>query len=228
MKVTIVIPCYNEEATIEPLIRALLDVPLPGRQIVVVDDGSTDATRRILHDRIEQHVDCVIYHQSNQGKGAALSTGFAAATGDIVVIQDADMEYDCRDIPSLVQPIVEGRADAVYGSRFLAPDRSAWLNWRHKSANRLLTAASNLFTGLALSDMETCYKAMRCQIARRLDLKERGFGCEPEITAKLARLGCRIAEVPISYVPRPFEAGKKITHADGVRALWCIARCAMS
>jgi glycosyltransferase involved in cell wall biosynthesis len=223
MNISIVIPCYNEAATIEPLVKALLSVPLPRRQVIIVDDASTDGTRQILRD-IETHVDRVIYHQVNQGKGAALRTGFAAATGDIVVIQDADLEYDCRDIPSLIQPIIDGKADVVYGSRFLAQGAAEWITWRQKAANRLLTATSNLFTGLALSDMETCYKAIRRDVVQRLTIEEKGFGCEPEITAKLAGFGCRICEVPISYHPRGYEAGKKIRPADGLHALWCIAK----
>jgi glycosyltransferase involved in cell wall biosynthesis len=219
---SIVIPIYNEQATVERLLRQVAAIPIP-KEIVVVDDCSQDDTPQILR-RLQDELQLrIITKSANEGKGAALHDGFQSARGDVVVVQDADLEYDPSDIPRLLQPIVEGCADVVYGSRFLADtpqDPSA----THRLGNRMLTAASNLFTGLELTDMETCYKAFRRSVLDEFDLHQRRFGFEPEITAKLARRGCRFAEVPISYHARSYKEGKKIGVKDGFNALYCIVR----
>lgn len=221
-RLSIVIPVYNEERTIHRVLTRVAAVPLPC-EIIVVDDASTDGTRRALAqiDRIPGlHV---ISKPQNEGKGAALRTGFRRASGDVVVVQDADLEYDPRDIVALVRPIIEGAADVVYGSRFLGEtpqDRS----WLHRFGNGLLTKASNLTTGLALTDMETCYKAFRRDVLRGLEIRQNRFGFEPEVTAKIARRKCRVAEVPIGYAARSYAEGKKIGVADLFSALYCIAR----
>lgn len=226
-KLTVVIPCYNEKDSIETLVQKVLEAPVPDKEIIVVDDCSRDGTRELLKEKIEPLVSRVIYHEKNTGKGGALRTGFLAATGDAVIVQDADLEYDPMEYPGIVAPIFEGRADVVYGSRFL--ERRDY-NDAYKMnilANKGLTALSNLFTGLRITDMETCYKCFRRDIIQAIDIKEQRFGFEPEITAKLARKKCRVMEVPISYHPRSVEEGKKIGWSDGFRALFCIVRYAL-
>ncbi|MDX1945747.1 MAG: glycosyltransferase family 2 protein [Pirellulaceae bacterium] len=221
-KLSIVIPVYNERATIGRLLSHVVAVPVP-KEIVIVDDASTDGTREVLEQYECARDVHIISKPHNEGKGAALRTGFRRVTGDVVVVQDADLEYDPRDIVALIKPIVLGSADVVYGSRFLGetPQDKSFV---HRLGNGLLTAASNLTTGLALTDMETCYKAFRREVLQRLDLKQDRFGFEPEVTAKIARQHVRVTEVPIRYVARSFAEGKKIGVKDLFNALWCIAR----
>ena len=221
-RISIVIPCYNEAETIEALVDAVLASPVPDKEIIVVDDASTDGTDKALSKAIGSCVAKVIRHEINRGKGAALRTGFAAATGDIVLVQDADLEYDPRDYPRLLQPILENRADVVYGSRFSGGESHRVLYFWHWVTNKILTLLSNMLTDLNLTDMETCYKAFRREILEQIRIEEDRFGFEPEITAKVAKLGCRIYEVGISYSGRTYAEGKKIGWRDGVRALWCI------
>jgi len=219
LTLSVIIPVFNEAATVRELLRRVRATPVP-KEIVVVDDGSTDGTRELLAAEASDGLR-VILHATNRGKGAALRTGFAAATGDVVVVQDADLEYDPAEYPVLLAPIADGRADAVFGSRFLGGTHRV-LYARHRLGNALLTFLSNLSTNLNLTDMETCYKAVRRPWLQALTLREDRFGFEPEITAKLSRSGARIYEVPISYSGRTYEEGKKIGWKDGVRALWCI------
>ncbi|MBI5043780.1 MAG: glycosyltransferase family 2 protein [Nitrospirae bacterium] len=227
MLVTIVIPVYNEEATIRNILEKVQAVSIPfEKEIIVVDDCSTDGTRQIL-ENIERSMNSgfkIIYQSKNQGKGAALKAGFAAANGDIVIIQDADLEYDPSEYAKLIQPILDGKADVVYGSRFKGEGPHRVLFFWHYVGNRMLTTMSNIFTNLNLTDMETCYKAFRREILSKIVLKEKRFGFEPEITAKIARLGCRVYEVGISYSGRTYLEGKKIKWKDGIRALWCIIK----
>jgi glycosyltransferase involved in cell wall biosynthesis len=231
MKISIVIPVYNEGKTVAAVIDRVKKAPLPtavsAREIVVVDDCSTDGTRGILKTVAGPEVN-VVYHDVNKGKGAALRTGFAHCTGDIVIVQDADLEYNPDEYPTLLAPIIEGDADAVYGSRFIGAQRHRVLYFWHSMGNLLLTALSNAFSDLTLTDMETCYKVMKREIARRITLQENRFGFEPEITAKLAELArnenIRIYEVGVSYRGRTYTEGKKIGLKDAVRALYCIVR----
>mgnify|MGYP001326760807 CR=1 FL=1 len=222
---TVVVPVYNEAATVEDLIRRVQDVPIP-KEIVVVDDCSTDGTAAIL-DRLARAGEVVLLRQErNQGKGAALKRGFLAAQGDVVVVQDADLEYDPGEFPRLIQPIVEGEADVVFGSRFLGGNHRVLYFW-HYLGNQFLTTASNAFTNLNLTDMETCYKVFRREVIQQIapKLEETRFGIEPEITARVARIpGVRIFERPVSYSGRTYEQGKKIGWRDGFRALWCILK----
>ncbi len=230
---SVVIPVYNELDTWRQLLARVLNVNLPGMalQVVIVDDCSTDGTRRQLEQferdapRQSGAAFKVLYHQVNRGKGAALRTGFAAATGDIVIIQDADLEYDPNDYSALLEPILAGRADVVYGSRFHS-GRPAGCRLANYFANRFLTCLSNMATGLKLTDMETCYKVFRREIIRAVDIEQNRFGFEPEITAKIAAAGARVAEVPISYAGRTREEGKKIGWRDGLKAVWCILKYA--
>jgi glycosyltransferase involved in cell wall biosynthesis len=225
MKLSVVIPIYNECSTLEGIIERVREVPLDSleRQLVLVDDYSTDGTRELLKRYEEAPDTTVLYHDVNQGKGAALRTGFAAATGDVVLVQDADLEYDPAEYPTLLAPILEGKADVVYGSRFSGGQAHRVLYFWHSMGNRLLTLFSNMCADLNLTDMETCYKVFRRSVLDQLTLKENRFGIEPEITAKIARLkDIRIYEVGISYSGRTYAEGKKIGWRDGVRALWCI------
>ena len=221
---SIVIPCYNEKASIRTIVDKVREASVAHKEIIIVDDCSTDGTSEVLDTEIAPLVSKVIHQKQNGGKGAALHTGFAAATGDIVIIQDADMEYDPNEYAGVIEPICNDEADVVYGSRFAETKRYDDAYKQNIAANLFLTRLSNLFTGLKLTDMETCYKAFRREIIQSIELKEKRFGFEPEITAKLASRKVRMAEVPISYYPRKVEEGKKINWKDGVRAIYCIVK----
>ncbi len=222
--VSVLVPCYNEKATIEELLERLRDAPFR-KEIIVIDDGSTDGTRDILSSLRERHPDLRVHLQDrNRGKGAALHQGIRMATGDVVVVQDADLEYDPFEIPSVVAPIAMGDADVVFGSRFLGGPHRVLYYW-HSFGNKILTTLSNVVTDLNLTDMETCYKAFRREVVQGLHLEEERFGIEPEITVKVARNEhLRIFEVPISYRGRRYDEGKKIGAKDGFRALYCLAK----
>jgi len=227
-KLSVIIPVYNEVATVERIVSEVRRVPID-KEIILVDDASTDGTDAVVREIAAaaggEPVRC-LFHQRNGGKTAALRTGIAAATGEVIIIQDADLEYDPGDYPALVQPILSGRADVVYGSRFLGSPRRVLFFW-HTVGNKLLTLLSNIFTNLNLTDMETCYKAFRADILKAIPIRSKGFGFEPEITAKVARMRCRIFEVPISYSGRQYWEGKKITWRDGLYAIWTILRFAV-
>lgn len=223
MKLSIVMPIYNEAKTIEEIVRRVQAVPLE-QELILVDDGSTDGTRTKLLKLDAGSGVKVIYHDRNRGKGAALRTGFAVATGDFVIIQDADLEYDPQEYPKLLQPILEGRADVVYGSRFKRGNVNRMFHFWHFVGNRFLTLFSNCFTNLNLTDMETCYKVFRRELIQNICIAEDRFGFEPEITAKVAARGCRVFEVGISYHGRTYKEGKKIKWRDGVHALNCIVK----
>jgi glycosyltransferase involved in cell wall biosynthesis len=223
VKLSIVIPVYNEKDTVLELVRRVRAVALPlEREIIIVDDFSTDGTRDLIRG-LEGPDARVLFQPKNMGKGAALKAGFAAATGDIVLVQDADLEYDPAEYPALLAPILDGRADVVYGSRFLSGPHRVLLFW-HSVGNKILTAFSNMVTNLNLTDMETCYKVFRREVLAGMTLKSGRFGFEPEFTVKVAKLKCRIYEVPISYSGRDYAEGKKITWKDGLAALWHILR----
>lgn len=222
--VSIVIPCYNEVDTLEALIEAVDDSAVRNKEVILVDDASTDGTQELIRTKIEPRVARVIYHERNQGKGAALRSGFAASTGDIVLIQDADLEYDPRDYEKLLAPILEGKADVVYGSRFSGGESHRVIYFWHSVVNKCLTLLSNMLTDLNLTDMEVCYKVFRREILEQISIEEDRFGFEPEITAKVARLECRIYEVGVSYAGRTYAEGKKIAFRDGLRAIWCVLK----
>lgn len=225
MKLSIVIPVYNERDTIDEIVRQVMAVDIGmERELVLVDDCSTDGSRDKLEALRAAHPEWRFgFHAVNRGKGAALRTGFAAATGDIVLVQDADLEYDPAEYPQLLAPLLDGRADVVFGTRFLGQTHRVLYYW-HSVGNWLLTTLSNMLSNVNLSDMECCYKAFRTDVLRRITLVENRFGFEPEITAKVARLGCRIYEVAVSYSGRTYAEGKKIGWRDGFSALRCIVR----
>lgn len=224
LSLTIVIPCFNEEKTVVDLLRRVRSAPLGEIEIIVVDDGSTDHTVEVLQTEGAGLYDILVVHEKNQGKGSALRTGFARATKDLVIVQDADLEYDPKDIPSLVAPIEQGLADVVYGSRFIGGNQRRVLFFWHSVGNKILTLLSNMSTNLNLTDMETCYKLFRREIIQNLELREKRFGFEPEVTARLAAGRLRIYEVGISYSGRTYEEGKKIGWKDAVRAVYCIVK----
>ncbi|AYV56309.1 glycosyltransferase family 2 protein [Leptospira kmetyi] len=226
MKVSIVIPCYNEKNTIRNILETVKKVPIKNKEIILVDDCSKDGTRDLLQTpALKKLADQIIFHEVNQGKGAALRTGFKAATGDIVIVQDADLEYDPFEIPDVIDPIYKGKADVVFGSRFLGGGPHRVVYYWHRLGNMVLTTLSNMFTNINLTDMETCYKAFRREIIQSIDIKENRFGFEPEITAKVAKIpDVRIFEVGISYYGRTYAEGKKIGWKDGFRAIYCILR----
>lgn len=226
MKLSVVIPCYNEVHTVEALIHRVETAPYPDKEIILVEDGSSDGTREKIANEIAPRKPSltVIYHDRNRGKGAALRSGFQAASGDIVIVQDADLEYDPNDYPRLLTPILDGRADVVFGSRFSGGDPHRVVYYWHMVGNWLLTTLSNMLTNINLTDMETCYKVFRREVIKSISIEEDRFGFEPEITAKVAKLGCRIYEVGISYSGRTYKEGKKINWKDGVSALRCILK----
>ncbi len=219
---SIIIPCYNEKENVMEIVQKVLDVPIKNKEIIIVDDKSTDGSGEILDNEIQPLVSKIIHHDVNKGKGGALKTGFYHATGDIVIIQDADMEYDPQDYLKVIQPILDGRCKVCYGSRFLEQKAKGYRS--NQLANKFLTGLSNLFTGQKLTDMETCYKAFQREIIQKVEIQEMRFGFEPEITAKISHMGIKIHEVPISYNPRTNEEGKKIGIKDGFRAIFCILK----
>lgn len=223
MKLSIVMPCYNEAATIEAIVEAVMNAPYDDKELIVVDDCSTDGTAEKLR-KLEPAVGKVIYHERNMGKGAALRTGIAAAAGDIIIIQDADLEYDPSEIAIVIKPILDGKADVVFGSRFLGGGAHRVVYFWHMLGNKFLTTLSNMLTNITLTDMETCYKAFRSEAIKSIVIEENRFGFEPEITAKVAKMKLRIYEVGISYYGRTYEEGKKIGWKDGFSAIRCILK----
>lgn len=226
LKLSIIIPVYNEDRTVEELIDKVREVKLPEveKEIIVVDDGSKDETVKILQKYIEPKVDKVVFKEKNAGKGAAIKTGVEHVTGDLTIIQDADLEYDPQEYTRLLKPILDGKADVVYGSRFMGGQPHRVHMYWHSRGNKLLTSLSNMFTNLNLTDMETCYKLFKSDILKSIKIEENRFGIEPELTAKVARKNCRIYEVGISYYGRNYEEGKKINWKDGVRAIYVILK----
>ena len=224
MKLSIIIPCYNEKAHLPSLLQRVMDSPVDDKEIILVDDASSDGTTELIREKLEKEVTKAVYHDGNMGKGAAIRSGLQHVTGEIVLIQDADLEYDPMEYPKLLGPILEGKADVVYGSRFVGggPHR-VHLFW-HYVGNRLLTLFSNMFTNLNLTDMETCYKAFRTDIIKNITLEQNRFGIEPELTAKIAREKCRVYEVGISYYGRSYDEGKKIGWKDGFTAVYAIIK----
>ena len=225
MKISIIVPCYNEKATIEAIIAKINDIGMD-KEIILIDDLSTDGTREIIKNNLEKKYEnlFVIYHENNFGKGRAIRSGIKKITGNIVIIQDADLEYDPSDYHKLLNPILNNKADVVFGSRFIGSDEKNVLYFWHRVGNAFLTLLSNMFTNLNLSDMECCYKAFKAEVIKNLKLKENRFGFEPEITAKISGKNLRIYEVGISYNGRRYSEGKKITWKDGFSAIWCIIK----
>ena len=223
MKLSVVIPVYNEAATIEQIVEAVRRVPID-KEVILVDDGSADGTREKVAELARAPGVRALFHETNRGKGAALRTGFQAACGEIVIVQDADLEYDPAEYPRLIRPIVDGRADVVFGSRFVGGESHRVLYFWHRVGNTLLTLLSNMLTNMNLTDMEACYKVFRREVIQDIRIEEDRFGFEPEIAAKVARKGCRVYEVGISYHGRTYEEGKKIGWRDGLRAIWCILK----
>jgi glycosyltransferase involved in cell wall biosynthesis len=221
---SVVIPCYNEKDTIEELLQSVKEAAVGPKQVIVVDDASTDGSAVHLRDNLSHLYDTLLQHPINRGKGAALRTGIAAADQDIVIIQDADLEYDPNQYSKLIEPILSNRADVVYGTRFMGGEPHRVLYFWHRVGNGMLTLMSNMFTNLNLTDMETCYKVFRREIIQSITIEEDRFGFEPEITAKLSKLDCRIYEVGISYYGRTYAEGKKIDWRDGLRAVYCIIK----
>jgi len=224
MKLSVVIPCYNEKELLPQLLSHVKGAPVSDKEIILVDDGSTDGTTEIIKNSIEKDVSRVIYHPVNMGKGAAIRSGLNAVTGDIVLIQDADLEYDPAEYPKLIAPILEGKADVVFGSRFMGRGPHRVHTFWHYVGNKFLTILSNMFTNLNLTDMETCFKVFRTEVIKNITIQQNGFGIEPELTAKAAKTHCRIYEVGISYYGRSYGEGKKITWKDGIKALYVIVR----
>jgi glycosyltransferase involved in cell wall biosynthesis len=225
MKISIVIPCYNEFNTIREIVKRVYEAPVSGgKEIIVIDDASTDGTRQLLEKELKNYITHLICQPTNQGKGSALQKGITVATGDIIILQDADLEYDPKEYPKLIRPILEYGADVVFGSRFLGGDCQRVLYFWHRIANWCLTTLSNMFTNLNLTDMETCYKVFKRSALEGVVIQEKRFGIEPEITAKIAKKKCVVYEVGISYHGRTYAEGKKIRWWDGFRALYCIVR----
>ncbi|MDR0822679.1 MAG: glycosyltransferase family 2 protein [Endomicrobium sp.] len=224
IKLSIIIPCYNEAKTIRKIVDAVKASVIPNKEIIIVDDFSTDGSREILEKEIKPLVSQILYHDKNMGKGAALRTGIKQASGDFVVIQDADLEYDPQEYQKLLAPLIDGKADVVYGSRFMGEGAHRVVYFWHFVGNKFLTTLSNNFTNINLTDMETCYKVFKREIIQSIDICENRFGFEPEITAKIAKKKCAIYEVGISYSGRTYAEGKKINYKDGFRALWCILK----
>jgi glycosyltransferase involved in cell wall biosynthesis len=225
MKLSIIIPCYNEKNTIQNILEVVKKVPYKNKEIIVVDDFSKDGTRDILQNDLKKYYNTLILHEFNQGKGAALRSGFAAATGDILIVQDADLEYDPFEIPAVIDPILNGKADVVFGSRFLGAGPHRVVYYWHSLGNLFLTTLSNMFTNINLTDMETCYKAFKREVIQSIKIEENRFGFEPEITAKICKIpNIRIFELGISYYGRTYAEGKKIGWKDGVRAIYCILK----
>tara|TARA_A100001015_G_C14891341_1_gene672540 strand:+ start:190 stop:888 length:699 start_codon:yes stop_codon:yes gene_type:complete len=224
MKLSIIIPCFNEDKTIEKVINNILEQEYKDIEIIVVDDFSDDKTRHKLKNSLSSKIDKLIFHSTNQGKGAAIRTGIKETTGEIILIQDADLEYDPSEYTKLINPILSGRADIVYGSRFIGSNPHRAVYFWHKIANNFLTLLSNIFSGLNLTDIETCYKVFKSDIIKKIKIEENGFGFEAEITAKISRKKYKIYEVGISYYGRTYSEGKKITWRDGFKAIYCILK----
>ncbi len=220
---SIIIPCFNEINTIDEVIKKVKNTSIKSKQIIIIDDCSTDGTREYLKSLEDKSI-IVIFTEKNQGKGAAISKGFELATGEISIIQDADLEYDPDEYQKLINPILQNKADVVFGSRFQGAEPHRVVYFWHRLGNGFLTFLSNMMTNINLTDMETCYKAFRTEIIKSINIREKRFGFEPEITAKVARMNCRIYEVGISYYGRTYEEGKKIGWKDGIRAIWCILK----
>ena len=223
MILSVIIPCFNEVKTLNELLAAVKECGVEDLEIIIVDDFSTDGTRELLKNLNDDTIK-VLYHEFNKGKGAALRTGFKSATGDICIVQDADLEYDPKEFPLLLDPIIKNKADVVFGSRFQSGRPHRVVYFWHRIGNGVLTLLSNFFTDLNLSDMETCYKAFRTEVIKSIEIKENRFGFEPEITAKISKMDLRIYEVGISYYGRTYDEGKKIGWKDGVRAIYCILK----